>query len=227
MEFNKILILENDIESQGLPDVIQDIIDTENVPYETWWWFKQDILQNTADCIKRFAKISKDTMLLTYPSFIGWDNTFESHLHLFEELMKKQIKIRICVVYYSSFYLYVLKYMSNLNGSKKQIQAKLDSLKAILEYHEIYSTEYYKVAVKDISLKNASTRLTFEWLKENYYIHGDKIKVIETGKILRVNCAYIDTNEDDLSGSSISVFKGESNICSSADDINFGKFIRA
>lgn len=226
MKFKDILILENDTERQGLPDILQDILDNEKVPHKTWWWFKQDVLQNTQESFKRFSEVSKDTMLLSYPSFLGWDNTFESHLHLFKELMKKGIKLKICIIYHPNFYLCVLNYMTELEGSKKQIETKLNELKEMLNFHEIYATNYYAISVYDSLLKDASTRLTYEWLKENYYVKGDKICNLETNKIHTVSFCIINEKKESINDSYVVLDKGDGT-SSSDDNLTFDKFVRA
>lgn len=63
-KFDKMLVLENDIQHQGLPDHLQDIIDINKKPADIWWWFGEDVRQNTAKSFKRFAEAAADPGML-------------------------------------------------------------------------------------------------------------------------------------------------------------------
>ena len=89
---NQILVLENDIEPQGLPHLLRRTLKYSPVPYNVWWWFSQYVIQHPEDSLRRFSEIQSDTLLLSQPSFAGWDNAFEDKMDLFVTLMEKGIK---------------------------------------------------------------------------------------------------------------------------------------
>lgn len=188
--YNRILILENDIESQGLPDILDDVIAIEKLPHDVWWWFKYDIKQNPQEGFKRFAKVSKDTLIVSYPSFVGWDNTFEGNLFLFTKLKEAGIKIRISICYYPDFYLFVLKWLHDLRSDERP-KKSIDMLKSVLKYHEIYYFRSEEIW-DDKKLSECSIRLTWKSLEDNYFGNKKKFKVNSTGEILEIGWIHID-----------------------------------
>ena len=85
--FNKIVILENDEERQGLPDSMQAIIDhdtTHEIEKQVWWWFGEDVRQNTEQSFAKFKALAPDTLFFTNPSFAGYGNSFDGKLFLFK-----------------------------------------------------------------------------------------------------------------------------------------------
>jgi len=194
------LILENDIEAQGLPDFLQDVLDiNKNIPYKVWWWFGQDVSQNPEKSIKKFSNISQDTFLLTNPSFVGYSNSFEEKLNLFYKLMELGIKIKIGVVYYPDFYWFLVKWLHDTGcyvGAQKVKNKEIDKLKSCIEYHEIYSISYNTI-LNDTPIQEAIKRITWEWLNKMYF--KDKSKVIFKGKNREVGYVCIDENTPEKS----------------------------
>jgi len=202
----KFLILENDIEQQGLPDFLQDVLDiNKEIPYKVWWWFGEDVRQNPEKSFERFSNIDSDTFILTNPSFVGYGNSFEGKLNLFCKLMELGIKIRIGVIYYPDFYWFLVKWLHDRGcyvGSQKEKDKEIAKLKACLDYHEIYSIKFDTI-LNDVPIKEAIKRLTWGWLSELYF--KDKSTVYHKG--VKREVGYVHINENNPEKSEIKLVK--------------------
>lgn len=194
----RFLVLENDIESQGLPDILKDCLDVStDIPYEVWWWFNQSVIQETKKSFERFKKVKPDTLLITYPSFVGYDNSFESKLRLFKELKDQGIKIKIGVLYYKSFYWFLVKWLHEYGAGMGDFQKKkkeIEILKECLAYHHICYFTYEDVSFKDVPILDAIKRITWKSLEKKYFPEKQKFKINKTGEIKTVYNIYINTD---------------------------------
>lgn len=198
--FKKILVLENDIEKQGLPNIIEDILEASSTPYDVWWWFSQSIRQHSAEGIQRFAETHGNTFYLSYPSFVGWDNSFEDKLHLFKVLKEHGIKLNIGICHYPNFFNYLVKKMYEFN--RKTYIEDLECyniLKECVEFHNIYDINYLSVRSSD-NIENELKLITWEDLSKYFFKckeskkdkDFDSVKVLATGEIYPVYHVSID-----------------------------------
>jgi len=218
---SKVLILENDSKFQGFPDIIQDFIqDNPKLKVDEWFWFGEDVRQNPEKSMKRFASIKDCTMVLTYPSFVGAGNSFEGKLWLFSKLMENNIKIKITVIFYPDFYWFLVKWLHDGYDPRKK-KADIETLKKVLQYHEIYSLKYGDVrrSHKGVDF-DTLTRISWEDLSKNYFPKKEKVRVIASGKVYPVS--YVHINVDKPEESSVSLDFG-TNTYSSADDLKIGQ----
>lgn len=200
MKINKVLILENDSEFQGLPTVLKDIVEeNDHLKFETWFWFGEDVRQNTEKSFKRFAALQPDTMLLTYPSFVGVGNSFEGKLRLFAALMEKGIKIKISVIFYPDFYWYLVKWANDMMDPRKK-KVDIETLKLVLQYHEIYTIKYLDVHRSHQKTDfNELKRLTWEDLSKHCFLRKEKVKVVKTGEVYPLMYVHINVDQPDKS----------------------------
>ena len=174
--FKKIVVLENDEQRHGLPDSMQSILDAnKDTPSEVWWWFGEDVRQNTQQSFAKFKELAPDSLFVTNPSFAGVGNSFDGKLFLFKMLMEQGIKIRLHIAYYPDFYWFLISWMGE-SRKKTERQELLATLKACLDFHGISYASSIEVRFADQPL-SLFTRLTWDSLMENYFEKGDKVRI--------------------------------------------------
>ncbi len=217
-DFNKILVLENDIEHQGLPDQIDNVIHSIGKPHDVWWWFGEDVRQNTERSLKRFAEITPDTLVMTQPSFVGYGNTFEGKLALFAKLAEMNVRLMLGIVYYPDFYLYVLYWLHRLD--KKERERYIPMLKLALESHEIYCVDWMEIYVHNAKFSDCIKQLTWEDISKNYYDKKiDRVRIKSTGEVFKIG--YVSIDKEKLEDSRISIDRETGRCDSSTDDFKF------
>jgi len=190
--YNKFLILENDIEEKGLPNILKQVVkDHPNIRSEVWWWFNQDMRQNQVECFKKFSKLKNETFILTYPSFIGWDRSFEEQLYVFDELAETNIKLRIGVIH-EDFYWYIINWLHGNKFNKTRMNSHIRRLKHILKFHEIYYVKTEDINYKHVNIFEKLERLTWSSLEENYFVDTLQVR-IKTSKEIR-KIAFVSIN---------------------------------
>ena len=197
----KFLILENDIQHQGLPYILTDCLETiPEIPYDVWYWFGEDVRQNPEKSFARFAAVESETLILSYPSFVGYGNSFEGKLHLFKVLKDKGIKLNLALMKYPDFYWYVVKWMNDDNHNPKKKAEEIEVLKKVLDYHTIGYFTYNDIVIHEKPFFESIKDITWESLEGYYYPRKSKCKEISTGVIREVNHVYIkeDKVEDSI-----------------------------
>lgn len=190
--FKKLLILENDTQSQGLPEMLEDCINNQKLPYNVWWWFNQSIIQKPEESFKTFSEIDSETLLVSYPSFAGYGNTFESKIYLFDKLKEQNIKLNIAILYYPSFYWFLIKWLHNISPSitgDKEKQKVIKVFKEVIEYHNISFFTYDKPLLESIN------RITWQTLEPNYFYRDQKLKIKSTGEIINFFSICVNENK--------------------------------
>lgn len=198
--YKDLLILEND--SFKIPHYLQDILDETSIPFEIWFWFAEDVRQNTQKSFARFAAIKSTTFLITSPSFVGLGNSFEGKLFLFKKLMEAGIKINIGVMYYPDFYWFLVKWLHETGayiGSQKKKNLEINSLKKCLSFHRIYRLDSNNVLIEDQPLFESMELITWETLMPNYFPTKLKVKVKSTGEIWPIYWTYINIDDPEKS----------------------------
>jgi hypothetical protein len=182
-DYNQILVLENDTEHMGLPSVVSDLL--KNEPYKTdiWFNFSYSFYNKKEENFKRLSEISEDTLLVSYPSFVGLDNQFDKYLLLFFQLKTMNIKIDINIIFYEDFEIFLLKFLSEEKTYLKK-ERNHEILKEILDFHNIYVSPY----LSNVSFKESAKLITYDNLMFNYYethrkLEVTKCKVKSTGEI--------------------------------------------
>lgn len=221
----KILVLENDIEHQGLPDVLQEIVEeNDEYDFDIWWWFGEDVKQNTEKSFKRFAEASKNNILcISYPSFVGYGNSFDSKLFLFTKLMEQGIKLKLGICYYPDFFWFLVKWANDINKSYKTKKEKLTTinlLKKNLEFHEIYNINWSDAYMSKTKLHDNLTRLNWDSLSKYIFESDEIVKVKATGEKKELRYIYI--NIDKPFESTVALDNG-TNSYSSDEDITLAE----
>lgn len=208
-EISRILVLENGSEKQGLPFNVKKTIQKDGGrSHKAWFDFGIDIRTTPKESIAEFAAQTPDTLILSQPSFVGWDNSFDDKLHLFKKLKDLNIKLTVAVIYQPNFYWFVIKWLSDLSDMKKKYrEASKTLLKECLEFHNIHYILPYDACNQKKSLADCMIPLTWEYLVQNYYEKGDKIKINATGKVKTVQWMWI--SSDTPESSTVHFNKGE------------------
>lgn len=225
-DFTKFLILENDIEHQGLPDTLKRITEAwTEIPYEVWWWFSEDIRQHADQCLDRFKNLEPGTVILSNPSFAGYGNSFTGKLHLFAVLKSQGIKLDMVIVYYPNFFDYVLNWFyETASKPKVEREKQRNLLKEVLEYHNVTYVTFEALTDATIRAKelpeffSITTPLTYELIIDKYYSEKSKVRQISTGRIVEV--FYVSINPQYPEYNKVSIFNDKGG-CNSADDIPF------
>lgn len=194
MIYDKILVLENDIEFQGLPSILKHILIDATIPHKVWWNF-----DNTSDDDTYLHLLNDKTLLLAYPSFAGPGNTLENKLFFFLKLKEAGIKINLCVIYYTDFYWYILQWLNDYNFNKAKKKNKLQLLKEILDFHNITYIKYMDATLKNNVIEEHSIKITYDSIIENYFETDSNVKIKETGEVYPVYSTSIYENEPERS----------------------------
>jgi hypothetical protein len=220
-KIKKVLILENDSEFQGFPDVIKDFLeDNPKLEVDKWFWFGEDVRQNPIKSLERFASVKDDTMVLTYPSFVGHGNSFEGKLSVFAQLMKHNVKLKMTIIFYPDFYWYLVKWMHDGYDPRKK-KADIEILKSVLQFHEIYTLKHHDVrrSHKEVDFKKLP-RLTWSDLEKNYFQRKEVVRVKATGKEYPLMYIHINLDEPEKSSVSLDLNK---NVYTNADDLKLSE----
>ena len=178
-KFGKILVLENDL---VLPDVVKDALDIENLPYDVIYNFTNAIRYRRDETLPTILN-NKDSLILCYPSFVGYDNTFLGQLFTLKSLKDAGIKWTIGIIFGKSLYNYILKWIDELDSKRSEYIALL---KEIIEYFDIFHCSYDDVYVDELPFEQY-TKLNFDDIIKNVYKRKDFIKHIPTGEIHQVS----------------------------------------
>lgn len=198
-KFEKILVLENDL---VLPDVVKDALDIENLPYEVIYNFTNAIRYKKDDVLPTILN-NKDSLILCYPSFVGYENTFLGQLYTLKSLKDAGIKWTIGIIFYPSLYNYILNWIDKLDNKRKE---HIALLKEMIEYHDIFHCSYDDVFVHDLPFEKY-TKLNFDDIIKNVYKRKDFIKHIPTGEIHQV--CYVNYYGNDFDKFYVEVYTPE------------------
>ena len=191
----KIVVLENDQQFQGLPLPLQDIYDEHTGDKEVWWWFGEDVRQNTQACLAKFRELAPNCVFITQPSFVGVGNSFDGKLFLFKNLASLGIKIKVNIVYAPDFYWFLIGWLGSKHDKNSRTEA-LQTLKFCVEYHDIgYSSKPYGNP-DSLDIDTLFTALTWDSLMENYFQKGDLVKLKSSGEIVKLTYAYLSDKEE-------------------------------
>ncbi len=191
MNHSKLVVLENDIEHQGLPECIKDILDEhKETPHEIWWWFGEDVRQNPEKSISKFKSLAPDSFFISQPSFVGYGNSFDGKLFLFKKLMDFGVKISLGIAYYPDFYWFLINWMGEQRRPSVRIEL-FDQLKACLEFHEISYASPVDIQCTDADQLSLFKRLTWKDLMQNYFQRGDNVLIKETGVVVKLESVYL------------------------------------
>ncbi len=180
MSYNKILVFENDIKE--VPAYLSNILDEQKEPIEYWFNFSSDVNYRSEEAIKRISKISKDTIIIAAPSFVGYDNSFSSYLLLFTKLKQLNIKLTIYLFDYDGFRLRLLNFIKNESNSLKKEHIK-ETLKDVLDFHNIYEIQSWSDTDLNLSVHINFDYLMFYYIETHRKLERTKFKVIATGEI--------------------------------------------
>lgn len=191
-----VTILENDQlhEHRQLSDVLECFKTSTDAETTIWEWFAQDVIQNKEACIKRLHDLSKDEdhVFLTYPSFIGYDNTFNGWLWYLNQLSRMEIKLKLYIVFGSNanegLDAFCLRYYFNQKGHS-DCDVNRQELIDVLKNHDIYFTSYsnsMKAYYSKQDMWSTFKPLTWDVLYNQMYDKGDVVRIIETGEEKKV-----------------------------------------
>ncbi len=198
----KFLILENDTPHQGLPDMLTDCLEMiSDVPYDVWYFFNVDVQNHPKESLARFAAVESDTLILSYPSFVGYGNSFEGKLRLFKTLKDKGIRLNLAIMKYPDFYWYLVKWVNDENYNPKKKKEEIEILKEVLDFHSIGYFRYDDVVIREIPFFEAIKSITWESLELYYYPRKSKVKEISTGIVREVEYVFI--REDNVEYSEV------------------------
>jgi len=197
--YNKFLVLENNIQQQGLPNIIEEVLHYHpEMQKEVWWFFSQDMRQNEEKCFEKLSKLTNETFIITYPSFMEWFSSFEEQLYIFDKLIDRNIKLRIGVIH-QDFYWYIIKWLHGDKHNKTNMNKYIRMLKRILKFHEIYHAKYNEIHFKHEGIFEKLKRVTWLSLEENYYREFEKLKVKATGEVEDIKFIYINPDDPEKS----------------------------
>ena len=190
--FDKLVVLENDIEHQGLPDSMQDILDeNKHTEHQIWWWFGEDVRQNPEKSMMQFNALAANSLFITQPSFVGYGNSFEGKLFLFKKLMEVGIKISIGIAYYPNFYWFLINWLGDIQSRPKVDRQRLfEDLKACVNYHDIYYADSVELKTTDKRLLDCFLKLTWDDLMVNYFEKGMEVRIKATGEVVKLEFVY-------------------------------------
>lgn len=178
--FKQVLVLENDLEQNGVPSWLKREIESINLPTEYWYDFRMTLYRYKQLSMERFLNLSEDTLLLSAPSFVGYDNSFESYVHLFYQLKELNKSVNLAIVFPEGFFMYLLHYLSDEdNLSKKEQRHRI--LKDILDFHNIYEIEFLGDNVQKITYENL---VSFYY--ERHRQKREQVIIKETNEIVDV-----------------------------------------
>lgn len=184
-DYKNILVFENDMEFQGLPSIVKTLLKNEIVEYDVWFNFNYSFYHNSVENYDRLSKLNNDTLIVTYPSFVGADNQFNKYIGLFLKLKQMNIKLNIAIMYSSNFYVYLLNFLSNEENYLKK-ENNHGQLKNILEFHNIYNIDIKTLHDKK-PIYDKIELITYDKLIESYFETHRKLKITK--------CKVISTNE--------------------------------
>lgn len=160
MENTKILVLEND--HKEIPSWLSSALGKR--VYDVWYDFSMSFHWDREGSFERLKNLDKDVLLVTTPSFAGQDNQFSGYLLLFSKLKDMGISVNLAIMYTESFYVYLLKFLSDEQGAlKKENNHRL--LKEVLDFHTVYEIPFIDYVPHDLS---DMTPITYARLMQNY-----------------------------------------------------------
>jgi hypothetical protein len=213
--FNKIEIFENDIEFQGLADVLMDSLEYTNLPYEVWWNFNTEIIYGDGKAnMLRFSQISKDTLCVCYPSFVGLGNSIDGYLRLLAKLKENNINLDIVVIKYDNFIYELASFLNRIN-SKFEYTQTLTNLTDILVFHNLYYLSYEDVIISEKPYTEAK-HIKIEDITCYIYRKDELFKIKATGEICKAYSTGI--YEKNMEKSYVSRFNENGKFDSSKDN---------
>ncbi len=193
IEFDKILFLENDIRHIGLPDVLKDCAEIENVPYDTIFSFSQEMNSNPNQVADTITSLNENLLVVAYPSFVGYGNSFEGKLSVLSFFMSKGIKLNLAIVFGDDFYLYLVNWINNLD--KKNRVFYILMLESILKYHTVYYVTFYSIYGDGLKINDTAKKLNYDDVIKYHFPRRSKFKVLATGEELITDYVSIDKND--------------------------------
>lgn len=169
-DYSKILVFENDHESQGLNMVISKIKNSEDVPFEVWWQFNGSLMRDLEDSLERIQNIDTNTVVLANPSFVGAENSLSGYIILMMKLKELGKRLDIAIVYQDGFLKYLKdEYIGRAgNDLKKENNERL--LREVLDFHNVYEIDYEDIRQDGRNILNSSKLILFTDNSPEYYI---------------------------------------------------------